>query len=174
MGLVSDTAWVSPNFQTSVTWDGGMWVFPTEYEFAIYLNDDPVYDSITLETVDGLGYVFLTVREPGNRTPDSLADYYTSAEYADSFEAGVTIIEVSTTQNTVAVVYETVNSRDQPLMTVLTATFMDDGTVIFTQVSGSPERIQDVYAQFEDGVQINGVPLELNYTAEEIAVLVGN
>lgn len=174
MGLVSDTEWVSPNFQTSVAWDGGMWAFPTEYEFAIFLNDDPVYDSITLETADGLGYVFVTVREPGTRTPDTLADYYTSQEYADSFEAGVTIIEVSTTQNTVAVVYETVNTRDQPLMTVLTATFMDDGTVIFTQISGSPERIQDVYAQFEDGVLINGVPLELNYTSEEIAVLAGN
>lgn len=174
MGLVSDTEWVSPNFQTSVTWDGGMWAFPTEYEYAIYLNEDPVYDSITIETVDGLGYAFVTVREPGERTPDTLADYYTSQEYADSFEAGVTIIEVSTTENTVAVVYETVNTRDQPLLTVLTATFMDDGTVIFTQISGSPERIQDVYAQFEDGVMVNGVPLVLNYTSEEIAVLAGN
>lgn len=174
MGLVSDTEWVSPNFQTSVTWDGAMWEFPTEYEYAIFLNEDPVYDSITLETVDGLGYAFVTVRDPGERTPDTLADYYTSPEYADSFEAGVTIIEVSTTENTVAVVYETVNARNQPLMTVLTATFMDDGTVIFTQISGSPERIQDVYAQFEDGIMVNGVPLVLNYTAEEIAVLAGN
>lgn len=174
MGLVSDTEWVSPNFQTSVSWDGGMWAFPTEYEYAIYLNEDPVYDSITIETVDGLGYAFVTVRDAGDRTPDTLADYYTSQEYADSFDAEVTIIEVSTTDNTVAVVYETVNARNQPLMTVLTATFMDDGTVIFTQISGAPERIQDVYAQFEDGVLVNGVPLVLNYTSDEIAVLAGN
>lgn len=174
MGLVSDTEWVSPNFNTTVAWDGTMWMFPTDYEYAIYINDDPVYDTITLETLDDYGYVFITVREPGECTPDSLADYYVSPEYADSFEQGVTIIEVSTTENTVSVVYETVNTRDQPLFTVLTATFMDDGTVIFTQISGAPTRIHEVYAQFEQGVQVNGVPLELNYTSDEVKVLAGN
>lgn len=174
MGLVSDTEWVSPTFDTAIVWDSATWTFPLDYEFAIYLNDDPVYDVITLETTDGLGYVFISVEDAASTTPISLASRWASPEYAESFEVETTIVETATTRNTASVIYETVNTRDQPLFVVLTATFLEDGTVVYSQISAAPDTIQDVYGQYVDGVQVNGAPIDLTYTVEDLAEISGN
>lgn len=174
MGLVSDTEWESPSFGTAITWDDGSWQFPLDYEFAIVLNEDPLFESVTLETVDGLGYVFINVEETGDTTPSAQIDYWNSPEYAERFEGEFSIVETSTTQNTAAIVYETVNNADESLYVVLTATFLDDGTVIYSQVSAAPDTIHEVYGQYVDGVEVNGVPLDMTYTTEDIIDLSGN
>ncbi len=174
MGLVSGTEWVSPSFGVSVEWDAATWVFPIDYEYAIYLNDDPVYDVVTIETTDGLGYAFVTVENTGGNTPISLAGYWASPEYADTFEATMTVVETATTRTTASVVYETVNAREQPLYVVLTATFLDDGTVVYSQISAAPDTIHVVYGHYVDGVQVNGEPINLTYTVDDIAEISGN
>src|SRR5699024_5120713 len=129
MGLISDSEWESPTFGNTITWDTN-WLFPEEYDMAIIVNDDPLYDSLTLETVDGLGYVFINVEEVLDTTPVSQADYWNSPEYAERFEdRDFEIVEVSTTRDTATVIYQTVNNADQELYVVLTATFLDEDTV---------------------------------------------
>lgn len=174
MGLVSETEWVSPNYDISVTWDDATWLFPEDYEYAIFLGEDPIYDSLTLETVDGLGYVFVTVEEADGTTPDSQVEFWESPDYAERFEGEFEVVESSSTADTAAIVYETVNNADQPLYVVLTATFMDDGTIVYSQVSAAPETIQDVYGQYVDGVEFDGGPLNMTYTVDDIIEMAGN
>lgn len=174
MGLVSDTEWVSPNFDVSVTWDDATWLLPLDYEYAIYLNDDPLYDAITLETTDGLGYVFVTVEDAEATTPISLAGRWASPEYAESFDVETTVVETATTQTTASVIYETVNTRGQSLYVVLTATFLEDGTLVYSQVSAAPDTIHEVYGQYAAGVQVNGAPIDLTYTVDDITEIGGN
>jgi hypothetical protein len=175
LGLVSDTEWVSPNFQTSVTWDGGMWLFPADNEVAIVIREQPViYETLALRSVDHDIHMFVTILDTATSTPDSQADYFESEAYLDQFDTDVTIIEISTTENTAAVVYREVQADGDVIIGVRTATFMDDDTIITTQIYGTPENIEVVYGEFLTGVQVNGAPLELNYTPEEIAVLAGN
>ena len=174
MGLVSDTEWVSPSLGTILEWDGAVWAFPIDYEYAIYINDDPAYESVTLETTDGLGYVFVTVEEVGQTTPASLAEWWASPGYEMTFEAGITTVEISTSESTASIVYETVNTLNEPLYVVLTATFLADGTLVYSQISAAPDTIHEVYGQYVNGVQVNGAPVELTYTVDEIIEMSGN
>ena len=174
MGLISDSEWESPTFGNTITWDTN-WLFPQDYDMAIIVSDDPVYDSLTLETVDGLGYVFINVEEVLDTTPVSQADYWNSPEYAERFEdRDFEIVEVSTTRDTATVIYQTVNNADQELYVVLTATFLDDETVIYSQISAAPDTIGDVYEQYADGIEVDGAPLDLTYTVDDIYEISGN
>lgn len=174
LGLVSDSEWVSPTFGTTISWDTATWAFPLDYESAIFLSDDGSYDVITLETTDGLGYVFLSVEEAGDSTPRDLMRYWTSPEYADTFSRGITVIDASSTATTASVVYETTNARDQSLVVVIEASFLEDGTVVFSQISGAPEMIHEVYGQAIDGLEANGAPIEYTWTVEDIKEIMGN
>ncbi len=174
MGLVSDTEWQSPSHGHVITWDAATWEFPVDYESAILINEDPPYDIITLQTTDGLGYVFLTADLAYDSTPASLVEYWTSSDYAAQIVNGVTVVESGTTSSSATMIYETTNEVDQPLMVVLEATFLDDGTVIFSQISGAPESIDVIYEQFVNGVEVNGSPLQMTFTVEDIRDISGN
>lgn len=174
MGLISDTEWQSPTYGNVVTWDGATWEFPPDFDRAIVVNDDPPFDTITLQTTDGLGYVYLTVDQVYESTPASLVDYWVSDDYDALITNGVTVLETGTTSTSATLVYETTNAIDQPLVVVLEATFLDDDTVVFTQISAAPDMIHDVYGQFVDGVEIDGVPFEMTFTVEDIRDISGN
>ena len=174
MGLVSDSEWESPTYGSVITWDTTTWEFPQDYDEAIYISEDPPYDVLTLQTTDGLGYVYLTVDTAGNSTPESMVEWWTSPEYADRFEQGMTLIETSTTGNTASVVYETTNMRDQSLFVVIEVTFLEDGTMLFSQISAAPTTIHEVYGQFVEDVELNGAPIETTWTVEDIQELSGN
>lgn len=174
MGLISDTEWESPTYGNVITWDGATWEFPVDYESAIIVSEDPPYDVLTLQTTDGLGYVYISVDQAYDTTPASTIDYWTSDDYAAQISDDVTVIETGTTANSATMVYETTNMIDEPLVVVLEATFLDDGGVIFSQISAAPDTIHDVYAQFVDGVEIDGVPFEMTFTVEEIRDISGN
>lgn len=174
MGLVSDSEWESPTFGVVITWDTVSWEFPQDFESAIYISEDSSYDVVTLQTTDGMGYVYMTVEEQGNNTPRSLADFWTTPEYADRFEQGITVVDTASTANTASVMYETTNTRDQSLFVVVEATFLDDGTVVYSQISAAPDTIADVYGQFGDGVEIDGASIDLTWTIEDVLDLSGN
>lgn len=174
LGLVSDSEWESPTIGSVVTWDTVTWEFPTDYEEAIMVNGAEGYDVLTLQTTDGLGYVYITVEEDTGTSPADLTAYWMSPEYADSFTNEITLFETATTANTASVVYETTNTADQPLFVVVEATFMDDGTLVFSQISAAPETIHDVYGQYLEGVEVNGVALDTTWTVEEVQDLAGN
>lgn len=174
MGLVSDSEWESPTYGAVITWDTTTWEFPQDYDEAIYISDDPPYDVLTLQTTDGLGYVYLTVDTQGDATPESMVEWWSSPEYADRFEQGMTLIETSSTGNTASVVYETTNMRDQSLFVVIEVTFLEDGTMVFSQISAAPTTIHEVYGQFVDDVELNGAPIETTWTVEDIQELSGN
>lgn len=174
LGLISDTEWESPTYGNVVSWDGVTWEFPDDYESAIIVSEDPPYDVITLQTVDGLGYVYISVDQAYESTPSSMIDYWTSEEYAAQITNGVTVIETGTTANSATLVYETTNTIDQPLVVVMEATFLEDGGLIFSQISAAPDTIHEVYAQYADGVEIDGVTLELTFTVEDIRDITGN
>lgn len=174
LGLASDTEWVSPLRGTSISWDAAMWEFPRDYEYAIVIDEPAAYEMVTLQTNDGNGYVFLSLEDTGDATPRSLVSYWNSPEYAEGFTQDITVLETASTATTASVVYETTNTRDQQLISIIEATFLDDGTIAFSQISAAPETIQDVYGQFEQGVQINGAPISLSWTVEDIADIVGN
>lgn len=174
MGLISDTEWESPNHGNVVNWDASMWEFPPDFEHAIVVNEDPPYDILTLQTVDGLGYVYITVDLAYESTPSSMIDYWTSDDYAEQISTGVTVLETGTTANSATLVYETTNSIDQPLTVVMEATFLDDGGIVFSQISAAPDTIHDVYAQYVEGVEIDGAPLEMTFTVEDIQDISGN
>lgn len=174
MGLVSDGEWVSPTYGNDVSWDTSIWEFPEDFEYAIIVNDDPPYDILTLQTTDGLGYVYITVDDAYESTPRSLVDYWVTPEYSQQITNGVTVLETGTTRNSATMVYETTNSIDQPLLVVLEATFLEDGRVIFSQISGAPDTIHEVYGQYVEGVLVDGEPLEMTFTIEDIQDISGN
>lgn len=174
MGLVSDSEWESPTHGDVITWDTSTWEFPTDYEEAIYISEDPPYDVLTLQTTDGLGYVYVTIDVAGDATPRSMVEWWSSPEYAERFEQGMTLVETSTTSNTASVVYETTNTLDQSLFVVIEVTFLEDGTMVFSQISAAPDTISDVYGQYLDGVELNGGPIETTWTVEDVAELSGN
>lgn len=174
MGLISDTEWESPSYGTTITWDDSIWQFPSDFDSAILINEDPAYDILTIETVDGLGYTYVTVDYVYESTPDSLIEYWQSPEYAEQYSNGIEILETGTTATSATLVYETTNNIDQPLMVVLEATFLDDDTVIFSQISASPDTIGDVYEYYIDGVEINGAPIDATFTVEDIRDIAGN
>lgn len=174
MGLVSDTEWVSPNFQTSLTWDGAAWAFPADYESAIVIDDQEPSDSILLQSVDGTGVAIVMIEDEGTLIPSEYADFWSSSMFTESGEQEIVVIEVAETRDSAAVVFETVSETGEPTVVVLTATLPGDGTVIITRVVSAPETASTVYGQFESGVQVNGAPLTLVYTSADIATLVGN
>lgn len=166
MGLQGADTWVSPTFDSQITWDTDSWEFPTDYQYAIYLGDG--WDSLTLTTVDGLGYVFITVDQQFDNTPKSLVQYWQSAEYLDSLADDAEIVDFATTRDTASIVYTSTNTEGEPLMTILDASFQDDGTIVFSEISAAPETIDAVYQQYVDGVELNGAPLNLTWEVEEI------
>ena len=174
LGLISDSEWQSPTYGTVVTWNSATWEFPLDYEWAIVVSDDPAYDILTVQTTDGLGYAYITVDQVYSSTPTSLIDYWTSADYDAQITNGVNILETGTTANSATVVYETTNSLDEPLVVVLEATFTGDEQIIFSQISAAPDTIAIVYAQFVDGVEVDGEPLEMTFTVEDIQDISGN
>ncbi len=174
LGLVSDTEWESPTYGNVVTWDGTTWEFPVDFEHAVVVNDDPPYDIVTLQTTDGFGYVYITIDQAYESTPASMVEYWTSDDYAAQITNGVTVLETGTTSNSATIVYETTNAIDQPLTVVLEATFLDNGEVVFSQISAAPDTIVDVYEQYVDGVQIDGTPLQMTFTVEDIQDISGN
>lgn len=174
MGLISDSEWESPSHGNVVTWDAATWEFPLDYEHAIVVNEDPAYDIITLQTTDGLGYVYITVDLQYESTPTSLIEYWTSDDYSAQITNGVTVVETGTTATSATLVYETTNTIDQPLVVVLEATFLEDGGIIFSQISGAPETIGEVYEQFVDDVEFDGAPIETTFTVEDILDITGN
>lgn len=174
LGLISDTEWESPTYGNVVTWDAATWEFPLDFEQAIVVNEDPPYDVITLQTTDGLGYVYLTVDQAYDSTPSSLIEYWTSEDYAAQIPGGISVLETGTTMNSATMVYESTNSIDQPLVVVMEATFLDDGQVVFSQISAAPDTIHEVYEQYADGVEVDGAPLELTFTVEDIRDISGN
>lgn len=168
MGLISDTEWESPSLGHVITWDSSTWEFPLDYDSAIVINDDPAYDILTLQTVDGFGYVYITVDAAYESTPRSLVEYWATEEYQDQISSDVTVLDTATTGNTASIVYQTTNTIDQPLVVVLEATFLDGDTVIFSQISGAPDTIDHVYEQYLNGVEVDDAPLEMTWTVEDI------
>lgn len=174
LGLVLESEWVSPSVGTTISWDTVTWEFPRDYESAIYIGEDGTYDVITLQTTDGLGYIFVTVEGAGDYTPRDLVSYWTSPDYAATFEKDITVLDSSSTATTASVVYETTNARDQSLVVVVEASFLEDGTIVFSQISAAPETIHDVYGQAITGIEANGAPLEATWTVEDIQEITGN
>lgn len=168
MGLLSDSEWESVSYGTTVSWDTASWEFPHDYPYAIVINDDPPYDMLTIQTTDGFGYAYITIDLAYDATPRGLIDYWTSEDYSDQISNGVYVLETGTTANTATVVYETSDSLDRPLVVVLEATILDDGGIIFHQISAAPDTIHLVYEQYVNGVQIDGIPLEMTFTVEDI------
>lgn len=174
MGLISDTEWESPTYGNTVTWDSATWDFPVDYESAIIINVDPPYDVLTLQTTDGLGYVYISIDQAYDATPTSMIEYWTSDDYAAQINSGMTVVETGTTATSATLVYETTNAVDEPLLVVLEATFLEDGGMIFSQVSAAPDTIHDVYTQFLEGVEFDGAPLVTTFTVEDIQDMTGN
>ncbi|MCA9832427.1 MAG: hypothetical protein KC435_00610 [Thermomicrobiales bacterium] len=166
MGLEGADTWVSPTFDSEITWDTDSWEFPTDYEYAIYLGDG--WDSLTLTTVDGLGYVFITVDQQFDNTPQSIVDYWQTDEFLASRGPDVEVVDVATTRDSASIVYTSTNTAGEPLMTIMDVTFEDDGTAVFSEISAAPERLDDVYQQYIDGVELNGAPINLTWDVEEI------
>jgi hypothetical protein len=176
MGLVSDTEWVSPNFQTTVIWDGAMWVFPAGNEDAIYISEDGDANQIFLQSVDGLGMSDVRVSDAGTLIPADLVDFWSSPHlFRGPNNEEVVVIDIEQTQNAAAVVYQFVDENGESVNVVLSVRFLDDGTMIGTRIVSSPEDAPTVYGQFIDGVQVNGesVGSLLIYTPEDIANLTG-
>lgn len=170
MGLVSGSEWVSPTHDSRLTWDEELWEFPSDYDQAIMVSDSG-YDVLTLQSTDGMGYVFITVDSANGYDPASMVEYWVSDEYLSTFEKEIVILDSSTTRDSASIVYSTVNSKNEPLITIMDVTFEADGTAVYSQLSAAPSTIADVYGQYVDGVQLNGAPVNLTWTLEEIAAL---
>lgn len=168
MGLVSDSEWVSPQYDTALTWDTATWAFPQDYDQALIINEERGYDVITLETTDGLGYVYVTIDTAADLTTDDMVAWWNSAEYADSWSNPIEIVDVRANETNAAVVIETTNARDQSLLVVINFEILEDGTGVWSQISSAPTTIGEVSQQYADGVQVNGEPIELVYTPEEL------
>jgi hypothetical protein len=176
MGLESDTEWVSPNFQTTVIWDGAMWAFPASSEDAIYMSEDGDANQIFLQSVDGLGMSDVRVSDAGTLIPADLVDFWSSPHlFRGPNNEEVVVIDIEQTQNAAAVVYQFVDENGDSVNVVLSVRFLDDGTMIGTRIVSSPEDAPTVYGQFIDGVQVNGesVGSLLIYTPEDIANFTG-
>lgn len=167
LGLVDDAVWESPTHGSTVEWDLDLWEFPLDYESAIIVDPDG-WDSLTLQTTNGLGYVFVTVDYTGDNTPRTLLDFWQSEDYLSGVGPDAVIIDSAQTRDSASIIYTTVNLADEPIMVILDGSIQDDGTVVYTQLTAAPDTIAEVYADYVDGVFYNGGTLNLTWDVEEI------
>ncbi|MCO5215046.1 MAG: hypothetical protein M9950_02670 [Thermomicrobiales bacterium] len=170
LGLIDDATWESPTHGATIEWDLDLWEFPVDYESAILIDPDG-WDSLTLQTTDGLGYVFVTVDYTMDFTPRTLLDYWQTEEYLSGVGADAVIIDSAQTRDSASIIYVTTNLADEPIVVIMDGSFQDDGTVVYTQLTAAPETIAEVYANYVDGVFYNGGALNLTWDVEEIGEL---
>ncbi len=170
-GLVSDSEWQSPTFGSTVTWDTADWEFPVGSEYGIVIDPDG-YDILTLQTTDGMGYVFVTLDQQYDYTPQNTVEYWMSDEVLE-LRNNATVLDSATTATTASVVLKTVDSADLDIVIVMEVSFEADGTAVYSEVTAAPETIADVYGQYQDGVQLDGASFNLTWSPEEIADIVG-
>lgn len=174
LGVVSDSEWESPQYGTTITWDTSTWVFPNDFDRAVIVNEERKYDTLTLETVDNLGYVFVTIDTAEGLTTEGLVEWYTSAEYAETWNNPIEILDSKVTDTTASVVILTTNNRDQDLLVIMDFELLDDGTGVWSQISAAPDKLGEVLDRYSTGVQANGEPINLSWTPEEIDALGAN
>lgn len=172
LGLLSNSEWQSPNHGLSIGWDVTLWEFPFDYELAITIEGEPPYDSISLERIDGTGYMFITVDaifEDGN--PNDLLEYWTSQDYLGNVRNGALLRASILTTTSAMIVYETVVDSGESRVVVQEATYLDNGTIVIAQMWGTPASIHQVYGAFVDGVFLNGQAVTPAGTVEDISDL---
>lgn len=169
-GLIDDATWESPTHGATVEWDVELWEFPADYESAILIDPDG-WDSLTLQTTNGLGYVFVTIDYTNDYTPRTLLDYWQTEEYLSSVGTDAVIIDSAQTRDSASIIYTTTNLAEEPIVVIMDGSFQEDGTVVYTQLTAAPATIAEVYADYVDGVFYNGGALNLTWDVEEIGEL---
>ncbi len=170
-GLDGDASWTSPTFGTSVEWDASLWRFPFSYDFAIFSSPEG-WDVLTLLTIDGRGYVSIYVDTSGDDTPDTVLAEWQFDEYPVSLESDFVILDAARSETSASVVYTTVNAENREVVVIIDISFQDDGTMIYTELTTSPEAIATAYANYANGVRVNGGLLDLTWDVEYIEALV--
>lgn len=170
LGLVSDTEWHSPNSQTSFSWDGDLWTFPSDQAGAIQVDDVSTY--LTLKTTTGNGEVILGTDVGGIPIEDWYA-FLISDEWAElQAEDGqpFTLLD-HYKDNTTASVILLHHTENGDLVVIIDVYENEEGVTLLTEISATLEDIAEVYTSVWDGVQANGDYYPLTWTIDDIESL---
>ncbi|MCO5215047.1 MAG: hypothetical protein M9950_02675 [Thermomicrobiales bacterium] len=127
---------------------------------------------LTLLTIDGRGYVSIYVDTSGDDTPETVLAEWQLDEYPVSLESDFVILDAARSETSASVVYTTVNAENRAVVVIIDVSFQDDGTMIYTELTTSPEAIATAYANYANGVRVNGGLLDLTWDVEYIEALV--
>ena len=173
-GLISRTQWESPSFGTSVTWSDP-WQFNFLRYSSIQITADQS-DTIRLKTDDYQSQVSIRVEpaEGDNADPQYWADLWSSEEWGLASGYNMTAIDARVTEDTVTVVLDGSGSYGEPFIAIFSMYIDDDGTAYFVDILSTREHVVDAVQQYEDLIQVNGTPIPLAFTPEEIDALFGD
>lgn len=176
VGLVSETEWRSPNFGTSISWDGSLWEFPWHRSTAILAENDGLQDVVTLMTPDrrGLAYVYTMENHPGVTAVDWL-DWFQADEYLETLETDlgttIEIIDAASTENTASAILYMTDQFGNTLALILNVYLDDQGQGVSSFIFAAPDDIADVYQAYWDGVMADGNLYPLTWHPDEIVAL---
>lgn len=175
-GLVSETEWISPQYQTPISWDANLWQYPFHNSNAIIVDESLVEDMITLKTPDssGIAYVHASLN-PSGFTPEDWEAWWQTDDFfaALTGDTGsvITLLDFAHTETNASVIFHTVDYFGNPTVTIIDTYIDESGVAITAYITAAPDDISDVYTAYWDGVMAYGDFYPLVWNLEEIEAL---
>lgn len=175
-GLLSETEWMSPNNETSISWDETYWQFPFHRNNAIATDSATTEDVITLVTPDGNGHAFVYASaNPPGYSPQDWENWWSSDEYMAGMLGAnneiASLVDHASTDTTAGAIIYFVNDFGHAFVTITDVYIDDSGTAVTVFLTATPDDIANVYADYWDGVQSNGDFYPLTWSIEEIQAI---
>lgn len=173
-GLVSDSEWIDPEFNTSVNWDTDTLVFPfQDVEAIVQYEDDNSYSLRTTRS-DFTSESYVNVGK--NRvgwTAEDWAERWGSEQWLFDFGQGAIGLDHRFEGNSAAAVF-TISSfaNFETIIYIREARLMPNGSLVFHTVATTPDRAVDAYFESLQSVTIDGEIWEPTYTESELEAFV--
>jgi hypothetical protein len=168
-GLVSETEYVSPQYDTEVVW-GDFWFADIEDPESV-LSERGGVDSLSLIWGgEDFAMVFVDISSADGLVPGDFVDYWLSDDYLlENADPDAEILLDDVLDDAGSVVMVDYLSDGEQIIVAKEAILLDDGeTIALVTLIGFPESFGDTYADAESDIQIDDVAAFSVFSPREI------
>jgi hypothetical protein len=167
-GVVSETAWESPQFGVEVSWDGDWEVMDTTYTAPEDFKDGL---AIGTETV----YFGVTVIESVDETPAEYMERLIELREEETEDLAI-VDEGEDARNDLAYLVNSAVFEENRYFNVVEVTYLDedDGLLLLVEMSMWEDEVEDAFDDAQDDVIVDGRAPFLHYDADLVLDLIDN